>query len=72
MGQNKVNSKKYDKCASALPILSGTIAAILTEGKTVREMEMLGVFLSAIAHDVFLIVNARVKIESVIGEEIII
>ena len=54
--------KKYSvKCAQCLPILSGTFAAILTEGKTVKEMETLAVFLASLANDIFLIAAVRSK-----------
>ena len=54
--------RKYSaKCAQALPILSGTMAAILTEGKTINEIETLGIFLSALANDVFFIASVKSK-----------
>ena len=54
--------KKYSaKCCYSLPVLSGAIAAILTEGKSVHEMETLGLFLSALANDIFLIASTKSK-----------
>ena len=65
--------RKYSaKCAQALPILSGTMAAILTEGKTVREMETLAIFLSALANDIFLISSVKSKNADLFIEDITI
>ena len=61
---NNINKRKKrysSKCAQGLPILSGTFAAILTEGKTVREMETLAIFLSSLSNDIFLIASVKSK-----------
>lgn len=65
--------RKYSaKCAQALPILSGTMAAILTEGKTINEIETLGVFLSALANDVFFIASVKSKNSDLFVDDITI
>lgn len=59
------------RCATALPALSGSIAAILTEGKTIKEMENIAVFLSALANDIFLIASVTARTDVIIPEEIL-
>ena len=54
--------KKYcSKDTQSAPVLSATLAAILTEGKSVEEVECLALFVSALANDLFLIAALRNK-----------
>ncbi len=61
---NKGKKKKYKvSCAAAIPAISASFAAIIAEGKTVRELETLGLFLNALANDLFMIAALRSKLD---------
>lgn len=52
--------KKYCSAdTQCIPVLSAAFAAILTEGKTVEEVESLALFTAALANDLFLIAGLR-------------
>lgn len=54
----------------SVPMISAAFAAMLTEGKTVREIEALGVFVSSLATDIFTIAALRAKNELVLNESL--
>lgn len=64
MGSNN-SRKKKEQCATkftqSLPILASTFAAILTEGKNVKEMENMALFFDALANSIYYIAAATDK-----------
>lgn len=50
------------KECQSLPAISAAFAAMLTEGKSVREMETLALFFNSLANDIFLIAGCRSKL----------
>lgn len=72
MEDKKCNKRKFPKrCAQSLPILSGTLAAMLTEGKTVKEIETLACFLNSLSNDLFMIACVKSKSDVFIDDDFI-
>ncbi len=61
--------KKYnEKCIQGLPVLAGAFSAILTEGKTVKEMETLALFLAALSNNILLIASIKDKNDTLVED----
>ena len=56
------NNKNNDCDIMSLPAMAGTIAAIIAEGKTPKEIEVTAAFLNLIANSLFLIASTKSKI----------
>lgn len=59
--QNTKRKRYASKSAQAIPVVSAAVAAILTEGKCVEDMEILALFFDSLANNIFLIASMSEK-----------
>jgi hypothetical protein len=60
-GQSTKRKRYASKSAQAIPVVSAAVAAILTEGKCVEDMEILALFFDSLANNIFLIASMSEK-----------